>query len=77
MLKDFARRLTALRESRGWTMYRLGKASGLTPEAVSKLEQGQTDPKLTTLAKLAAGLGIDVCGLLRDGGKKPRRRKAN
>jgi transcriptional regulator with XRE-family HTH domain len=47
-------------------MYRLGKMSGLSNEAISNLEQGQSDPKLSTLVKLARGLGIEPWELLRE-----------
>ena len=72
-MQDFAKRLKALREARGWTRYRLGKQSGLTPEGVSKLEEPGSDPKLSTLHKLAAAFGIDVAELLGPAGKARKR----
>jgi transcriptional regulator with XRE-family HTH domain len=39
-------------------MYRLAKESGLSTEGVSKLETAGSDPKLSTLYKLAEALGV-------------------
>jgi transcriptional regulator with XRE-family HTH domain len=66
-VEDFARRLRRLRQALGWTMYRLAKDSGLTWEGVSKLESPGCDPKLSTLFKLAAALGIEARELLPEG----------
>jgi transcriptional regulator with XRE-family HTH domain len=74
-VQDFATRLKALRVSRGWTRYRLGKQSGLTPEGVANLEEPGSDPKLSTLHKLAAAFGIDVAELLAGVGAKGTKRR--
>ena len=53
----FASRLTALREARGWTKYRLAKESGLTESALGKLEEGDRVPTWETVQALARALG--------------------
>jgi transcriptional regulator with XRE-family HTH domain len=57
-MNDFAARLRRLRESRGWTMYRLAKLSGISKEGIHKLERTGSDPKLSTLTKLVAAFGV-------------------
>jgi transcriptional regulator with XRE-family HTH domain len=74
-VKEFATRLRELREARGWTRYRLAKLAGLTTEGVVKLERPGSDPKLSTLAKLAGALGSPVCELLCGPGVGARGRK--
>jgi transcriptional regulator with XRE-family HTH domain len=63
-VEDFAGLLRRLRESRGWTMYRLAKLSGLTGEGISKLEEAGSDPRLSTLFKLATAFGVELSELL-------------
>jgi transcriptional regulator with XRE-family HTH domain len=63
-VNEFARRLKELREARGWTWYRLAKESGISTDGIAKMERPGTDPKLSTLHKLAAAFGIDVAELL-------------
>jgi len=57
-------RLKALRHARGLSQAGLSKASGLTREYIARLELGQQDPSLSTLAKLAKALKVPVAELL-------------
>jgi transcriptional regulator with XRE-family HTH domain len=61
---DFAGRLRKLREAKGWSLYRLALVAGLTNQGVIKLEKPGSDPKLSTLLKLAAALGVPACDLI-------------
>jgi transcriptional regulator with XRE-family HTH domain len=61
---DFGRRLRAMRRNRGWTCYRLAKLSGLSGEGIRRLESSASDPKLSTLFKLAAAFGVGVPEML-------------
>jgi transcriptional regulator with XRE-family HTH domain len=63
-MNDFGKRLKALREAKGWTRYRLAKLAGLTNEGVVRVEAGDTDPKLSTLVKLAGAFGVEVWEML-------------
>src|SRR5262249_52864762 len=61
---EFAKRLRELREARGLTRYALAKLAGLTNEGVIKMERPGSDPKLSTILKLARALSIAPCDLL-------------
>jgi excisionase family DNA binding protein len=52
-------RLRALREAAGRSQVELAAASGLTHEAISRLELGQRAPQAETVRKLAAALRVD------------------
>ncbi len=58
------RRLRALRDERGLSQDVLAARSGIPQESLSRLENGKRDPRLDTLRKLAAGLGMDLAGVL-------------
>jgi transcriptional regulator with XRE-family HTH domain len=65
-MKTFATILTCLRVHAGLSMYRLGQLSGVTKEAIAKLERPGSNPKLNTITKLAQGLGVPTWELLPD-----------
>jgi transcriptional regulator with XRE-family HTH domain len=71
----FGTHLRRLREQKGMTRYRLAKLSGISSEGVSKLERPGSDPKLSTLYKVAAALGITIWDLLPDQGTARRTQK--
>jgi transcriptional regulator with XRE-family HTH domain len=77
-MNHFGAHLRRLREQKGMTRYRLAKLSGISPEGISKLERAGSDPKLSTLYRVAAALGVQVCDLLPDHGmvRRGRRNKA-
>ena len=75
-MQDFAARLRLLRQKKGITWYRLAKLSGVTAEGVRKLERPGSDPKLSTLCKVAAALGVAVRDLLPDPGQAGRGQKS-
>lgn len=49
-----------LREERGVSIGDLARASRLTERTIAYIEKGYSDPKATTLAKLAHALGVSV-----------------
>ena len=55
----FAGRLKAIREAAGLSQYALARRSGLTKQALSRLELGERDPTWVTVQLLAAALGAD------------------
>jgi transcriptional regulator with XRE-family HTH domain len=80
-MSTFGKLLRELRKAKGWTRYRLAKESGLTQEGLRRLEKRNADPKLSTLLKLAAALGVgvqDLAGPVPDKPalQPPRRRSA-
>jgi transcriptional regulator with XRE-family HTH domain len=81
-MSTFAERLRQLREQKELTRYRLAQLSGVSKEGVNKLERGDADPRLSTLVKLAAALGVSPRDLLPESdptasraGKARRRKK--
>ena len=58
-------RLRHLRRSRGLTLAELGDRVGRAPSALSLLENGRREPKLSVLEDLAAALSVPVEELLR------------
>jgi hypothetical protein len=57
-LRPFARRLRALRLSRGWSQARLAAQCRLSQKCIWHLEAARKGPKWDTLDKLVAGLGV-------------------
>jgi transcriptional regulator with XRE-family HTH domain len=55
----FADRLQELRDAAGLSQYALAKRSGITKQAVSRLEKGERDPNWETVQRLALALGVD------------------
>jgi transcriptional regulator with XRE-family HTH domain len=60
----FARNLRAQRERRGLSQEALGYACGLHRTEVSLLERAGREPRLSTIVRLARGLGIKPAKLL-------------
>ena len=60
----FAANLQALRRSRGLSQEDFAHEAGIHRTEVTKLESGDRDPKLSTVAKVARGLEVPVESLL-------------
>jgi transcriptional regulator with XRE-family HTH domain len=54
--------LARLRRERGWTSYRLARCAGLPLPTLRLIEKG-SDPRLSTVRKLAAALEVTVAAL--------------
>lgn len=54
------------RERAGMTQQQLSRASGVTQQMISYIEQGARAPSLETLEKLAKALAIKISDLLKD-----------
>jgi transcriptional regulator with XRE-family HTH domain len=48
----------------GWTQARLADAAGLTQPTIADLERGRSEPRLSTLARLATAMGTTAADLL-------------
>lgn len=48
------------REALGWTVRDAAKASGLSVNFISKVENSVTDPGLSRITKLLKALGVEV-----------------
>ena len=68
--RAFADRLRDLRERAGLSQYAVAKLSGLSKQALSRLELGDNEPTWATVQLLAAALGVD-CRAFADPNVKP------
>ncbi|USQ77380.1 helix-turn-helix domain-containing protein [Ornithinimicrobium cryptoxanthini] len=59
-------RVRRIRQRLGLTVEEFARASQLSTGIVSQLERGQGNPSLTTLGRLADGLGVQVADLVRE-----------
>jgi transcriptional regulator with XRE-family HTH domain len=60
----FGANLRRSRRAAGLTQEALWDSSGVNMTEISRLENGQKDPQLTTIVRLATGLGIPAGELL-------------
>src|SRR6516225_7312890 len=72
-LVTFGQRLRHLRRTRGLTLTELGERVGRAPSALSLLENGRREPKLSLIEQLATALSIPVSDLL---SRQPPSRRA-
>ena len=63
-IQRFGKQLQRLRTRRGLTQEQLAVKAGLVRVYVTKLEQGEHDPMLTMLVRLAKALRVSVTELL-------------
>src|SRR5262249_3314353 len=63
-MTTFAKRLRQLRKQKGWTTYKLAQECKISRPGLDKLERPGADPKLSTMIKLAAALGVKVRDLI-------------
>jgi transcriptional regulator with XRE-family HTH domain len=56
----FARNLRALREAAGITQEELALRVGTDVSNISRYEAAKRDPSVRTVARIAAGLGVDA-----------------
>ncbi|WP_082554487.1 helix-turn-helix domain-containing protein [Aeromicrobium sp. Root495] len=61
---DLGRLLVAARSSAGLSQEGLAAVSEVSRVTIAKIESGRTDPQLSTVYRLAAGLGVDLGALL-------------
>lgn len=66
VVSAFARRLCEIREESGLTQEKLARIARLHRTEVSKLERELTDPRLSTVVRLARGLGVPTSALVED-----------
>jgi len=64
-LATFGQRLRHLRRARGLTLAELGSRVGRAPSALSLLENGRREPKLSLIDELARALSVPAEELLR------------
>ena len=68
-MKDEAQRLgknlKRIRTGKGISQGDIVKASGIDKAMISNIENGKTNPTLTTIAKLAKAIGVSIDALLK------------
>ena len=64
-----ARRIRQRRQQLDWTLDRLAQVTGLSKSYLSQIENCEKNPPISTLIKIAHGLGVDVIALI--GGSPP------
>lgn len=60
MNRGLVKALNERQKALGLTRYRIGKLSGLTQKSVDRVMDGETDPHVGILEKLALALGLKV-----------------
>jgi transcriptional regulator with XRE-family HTH domain len=63
-LREFGRRIGQLREQRGIGIGDLASRAGLDPRELAAIEAGHQDIPITTIFRLAEGLGVSPAELL-------------
>ena len=78
-MKDYAfgNLITALRVSRGFSQFQLGKLLGVSDKAVSKWEHGEATPDIETLCKLADYYGVTLDYLTHEWDEKEKEKVLN
>lgn len=64
---DTLGRLRKLLDERGWTEYRLARASGLSDSTIKNIFKRNTQPTIDTLESICCGLGITLSQFFADG----------
>lgn len=62
-----AKRMKLYRKDQDKSQIDMASEMGLSVEEISLIERGMTDPKLSTLQKIAAHMGVTVSDLLEVG----------
>ncbi|WP_319518023.1 XRE family transcriptional regulator [uncultured Martelella sp.] len=66
-----SRILSDLRRENGWTLAEVSKRTGVSISALSKIENGQSQPAYSVLTRLSGGLGLDFADLLEGKAARP------
>jgi transcriptional regulator with XRE-family HTH domain len=63
-LAKLSQNISAAREAAGLTQDEAAAAAGMQPAQYSRVERGEVDARLSTLLRIAQGLGVDIVVLL-------------
>ena len=64
-MESFAANVQRLRRRRGLTQEQFADAVGFSPRYIRRLESGEVDATLRTIARVAAKLGVTVAAMLK------------
>ena len=69
--------IKAIRKAKGVSLTQLADRTGIRREQIAYAERAGTDPRGSTLEKLARGLGVPVCQFFKEGphGKHQQHRR--
>jgi transcriptional regulator with XRE-family HTH domain len=73
LLADAGRRIRQARAGQGLSLEQLARLTGISAPALSLIETGKRDPRLTTLKRIADALRVPLTALIADGGSAPPR----
>jgi transcriptional regulator with XRE-family HTH domain len=62
---EIGERIRVRREKKEWLQRELAKEAGLPVRTVGRIERGEVDMRLSTLAKIARALGATLTDLVR------------
>ena len=67
LLADAGHRIRATRAAQGLSLEQLARLTGISAPALSLIETGKRDPRLTTLKRIADALRVSLATLIADG----------
>ena len=67
LLADTGRRIREVRTGQGLSLEQLALLTGISAPALSVIENGKRDPRLTTLNRIAEALRVPLAALIQDG----------
>lgn len=65
-LAELGSRIRTKRSATGMSLRTFGDMVGVHYNQLQRIESGQVNPSMSTLYRIADGLGVDVADLLRD-----------
>lgn len=71
LLTDVGRRMRSVRLKLSLSLYQLARLTGTSVAALSRIETGKRDARLTTVAKIATALRVPLSTLLDDDVPRP------
>lgn len=68
---DVSERIKQMMEQRGWTIYRLGKESGLPQSTLSHIFRKDSEPTLSTLETICEAFNVTLCEFFSESDEEP------
>ncbi|MFA8387530.1 MAG: helix-turn-helix domain-containing protein [Pelagibaca sp.] len=67
LLADVGRRIRETRAVQGLSLEQLARLTGISAPALSLIETGKRDPRLTTLSRIADAMRVSLATIIADG----------
>jgi HTH-type transcriptional regulator, competence development regulator len=71
LLAHAGRRIRETRAAQSLSLEQLARLTGISAPALSLIETGKRDPRLTTLKRISDALRVPLTALIADGGSAP------